>query len=153
VIRRAERIRNASERCARIVRTFLAMARQRQAEPKPINLNSIVEMAVELLAYQLRSANIAVELDLSDDLPMVTADADQIHQVLTNLIINARQALTGATAPKVRIATRFIAPTRQAEISIADNGPGVPAQLRKRIFEPFFTTKSAGEGTGIGLSL
>src|SRR5262249_1857832 len=144
--------RRATERCERIVRTFLAMARQRHAEPKPMSMNRIIEMAVELLAYQLRSANIRVELDLAEDIPMVPADADQIHQVLTNLIVNARQALSGAATPgRIWIATRF--DQRQIEVSVKDNGPGVPEEIRKRIFEPFFTTKPVGEGTGIGLSL
>jgi PAS domain S-box-containing protein len=152
VIARAERIRTATERCARIVRTFLAMARQRHADPKPVQMNSIVEMAVELLAHQLRSANIRVELDLAADLPTVAADADQIHQVLTNLLVNARQALSAAATPgRIQIATRF--DHRQVDVSIRDNGPGVPEEFRKRIFEPFFTTKPVGEGTGIGLSL
>jgi PAS domain S-box-containing protein len=154
VIARAERIRNATERCARIVRTFLAMARQRSAEPKPVSMNAVVEMAVELLAYQLRAANIRVDLDLAGDLPTVAADADQIHQVLTNLIVNARQALSAAEAPRrIRIVTRFDRAARQVEVSVIDNGPGVPEEIRKRIFEPFFTTKPVGEGTGIGLSL
>ena len=154
VIRRAERIRNASERCARIVRTFLSMARQRQAEPKPVDINKIIETAVELLAYQLRSANIRVDLDLAEDLPKAIADADQIHQVLMNLIINARQALAAtAGAGAIRIETHLDPSTQQIEISVRDNGPGVPPELRKRIFDPFFTTKPIGEGTGIGLSL
>ncbi|HUL06640.1 MAG TPA: PAS domain-containing protein [Candidatus Acidoferrum sp.] len=151
VVARAERILTATERCARIVRTFLAMARQRHADPKPVSMNRIVEMAAELLAHQLRSANIRVELDLAGDLPAVDADADQIHQVLTNLIVNARQALSGAGRPgRIRIATRF--DHRQVELSVRDNGPGVPEDIRKRVFEPFFTTKPVGEGTGIGLS-
>jgi PAS domain S-box-containing protein len=154
VAKRIERIRNAAERCARIVRTFLAMARQRHTDPKPANLNSIVEMAVELLAYQLRLANVHVELDLEQDLPTIAADSDQIQQVLTNLIINARQALLATAADrKIQITTRFDSHLRQVEISVADNGPGVPKNIRQRIFEPFFTTKPVGEGTGIGLSL
>jgi signal transduction histidine kinase/CheY-like chemotaxis protein len=154
VLGRGERIRNAAERCARIVRTFLAMARQRHAEPKPVEINKIIETAVELLAYQLRSANIRVELDLAEDLPMAMADADQIHQVLMNLIINARQALLTTAKPGlIRIETHLDSCTRQIEISVTDNGPGVPPELRKRIFDPFFTTKPTGEGTGIGLSL
>jgi len=154
VIDRAERIRNATERCARIVRTFLAMARQRHADPKPVDVKSIIEMAVELLAYQLRSANIRVELDLSEDLPTVTADADQIYQVLTNLIVNAQQALIAAPTPRrIWIATQFDRHARRVKVSVTDNGPGVPDEIRKRIFEPFFTTKPVGEGTGIGLSL
>jgi two-component system NtrC family sensor kinase len=73
---------------------------------------------------------------------------------LTNLIMNSRQALLAtATARHIRITTRGRPLTPQVEVSVADNGPGVPASIRKRIFEPFFTTKPEGEGTGIGLSL
>jgi two-component system NtrC family sensor kinase len=130
------------------------MARQRQAERIPISLNGIVETAVELLSFQLRAADIRVELDLDAELPKIVADPDQIHQVLTNLIDNARQALM-SVAPRrsIRIATRADRKEGAAEIEIADNGPGVPLNIRERIFEPFFTTKSTGEGTGIGLSL
>ena len=150
---RIKRIRSAGERCGRIVRTFLAMARQRDADLKPVRINGTVETAVELLAHQLRSAAIQVDFDLAPDLPTVSADADQIHQVLTNLIVNARQALSTASTPRrILIATRFDGRSRQVELSVADNGPGVPAENRKRIFDPFFTTKPAGEGTGIGLS-
>ena len=154
LIGRAQRIQTAAERCARIVRSFLAMARQRQAERIPISLNGIVETAVELLSFQLRAADIRVELDLDADLPKIVADPDQIHQVLTNLIDNARQAVMSVTPRRViRIATRADRKEGLAEIAISDNGPGVPLNIRERIFEPFFTTKSAGEGTGIGLSL
>jgi PAS domain S-box-containing protein len=154
LVGRAERIQIAAERCARIVRSFLAMARQRQAERIPVALNAIVETAVELLSYQLRAADIRVELDLDEALPKIIADPDQIHQVLTNLIDNARQALT-SVAPRrvIRIATRADRQNGMVEIAISDNGPGVPLNIRERIFEPFFTTKSVGEGTGIGLSL
>ncbi|HET6224617.1 MAG TPA: ATP-binding protein [Dongiaceae bacterium] len=154
VISRAERIRSATERCARIVRTFLAMARQRQPEPKPVRLNGVVETVLDLLAYQLRSADIRVALDLAADLPTVTADADQLHQVVTNLIVNARQALAATASPRrLSIATRHDTADGRVHLSVADNGPGVPGEIRPRIFEPFFTTKPAGEGTGIGLSL
>ena len=154
LIGRAERIQTAAERCARIVRSFLAMARQRQAERIPVALNGIVETAVELLSFQLRAADIRIELDLDGELPKIVADPDQIHQVLSNLIDNARQALMSVNSRRViRIATRADRQDAKAEITISDNGPGVPLNIRERIFEPFFTTKSVGEGTGIGLSL
>ncbi|MDP9137361.1 MAG: PAS domain-containing protein [Pseudomonadota bacterium] len=154
VLKRADRIYKATERCARIVRTFLAMARQRHREPAPVKINGIVETAVELLSFQLRSADFQVVLELAADLPAVSADADQIHQVLTNLIVNARQALAATAAPRtIRIATRLSAADGQLRISVSDNGPGIPKPIRKRIFDPFFTTKPVGEGTGIGLSL
>ncbi|HWA43915.1 MAG TPA: PAS domain-containing protein [Hypericibacter adhaerens] len=154
IVRRAERIRNAADRCARIVRTFLAMARQRQPEPRPTALGGIVDAAVDLLGFQLRAADIRLELTLAKDEPTVTVDADQMHQVVTNLIVNAQQALAASPGPRLlRIRTWFDGINRRACLSVSDNGPGVPAEMRSRIFDPFFTTKPAGEGTGIGLAL
>lgn len=154
VVERAERIRAAADRCARIVRTFLAMARQRHLEPRPVEVGHIVEMAVELLAFQLRSAGITVKLDLVDGAPLISADGDQLHQVMTNLIVNAMQAPVIANRPReISIATRFEMQSRELEIAVSDNGPGIPPDLRDKVFDPFFTTKPVGEGTGIGLSL
>src|SRR5262249_18256595 len=154
VARRAERIRNATDRCARIVRTFLAMARHRQPEPKPVRLGGTGEAALDLLAFQLRSANVGVELKLAADVPMVTVDADQMHQVVTNLIVNAQHALGAVSGQRIlRISTWYDSVTERACLSVADNGPGVPAEIRTRIFDPFYTTKPSGEGTGIGLAL
>ena len=154
LIKRAERIRRASERCAKIVRSFLAMARQRHAERVAVPVSGVIETAVELLAFQLRAADIQIEYNLAPDPPPVLADPDQIHQVLTNLLDNARQALITVPEPRqIVIASRLDSDDGQIQISISDNGPGIPATVRKRVFEPFFTTKSAGEGTGIGLSL
>jgi signal transduction histidine kinase len=154
VAKRAERIRNATDRCARIVRTFLAMARQRQPDPKPIKLGSIVEAALDLLGFQLRSADVRVDVKLAADMPTVTVDADQMHQVVTNLIVNAQHALTANPAQRIlRIRTWYDGAHGRACFSVSDNGPGVPADIRARIFDPFFTTKPLGEGTGIGLAL
>jgi len=154
VAKRAERIRSATDRCARIVRTFLAMARQRQPEPKPIRLNNIVEAALDLLGFQLRTADIQLDLKLASDMPVVMVDADQMHQVVTNLILNAQHALAGSPLPRIlRISTCYDGADHRACFSISDNGPGIRADDRARIFEPFFTTKPSGEGTGIGLAL
>ena len=151
---RAERIRRAAERCSRIVRTFLALARQRHPEFKMVNLNDVVEMGVDLLAYQLRTSAISVALDLEPDLPAVMADPDQLHQVVTNLIVNAQQAMATVEAPRVlSIATRSDGAANLVRLVVNDRGPGLPAEVRTRVFEPFFTTKSAGGGTGIGLSM
>ena len=130
------------------------MARQRQPEPKPVELGSIVEAALDLLAFQLRSADVRLELRLATDVPMVTVDADQMHQVVTNLIVNAQQALTASPRQRIlRISTWYDSANLRACLSVSDNGPGVPADIRARIFDPFFTTKPLGEGTGIGLAL
>ena len=152
VRKRAERIEAAATRSGRIVKSFLAMARQKPAQREPISLNELVAAALEMTAYGLRSAGIVVERQLDPALPLVEADRDLIGQVVANLVINAQQALAERPQPRqVTIRTR-----RQggfAVLEVADNGPGVPDQIRARIFEPYFTTKAVGVGTGIGLSI
>jgi two-component system NtrC family sensor kinase len=150
----AERIRTAAERCARIVRTFLAMARQQKPEPGPVAINEVVAAALDITGYAVRTSAIDVEVDLADGIPCILADEDQLHQVMLNLIINAQQALQDCPLPRsLRIATRFDAAADAIRITVADNGPGIPEGLRARIFEPYFTTKPVGVGTGVGLAV
>jgi PAS domain S-box-containing protein len=148
---RAAKIRSAAERCGRIVQTFLAMARQRPANRTPLCLNDVLANALELTEYSLRSTGIRVERRLDPDLPLIIGDADQLHQAVVNLIINAQQALDGVEGDR-RLTVQSEADGDGVHLHLADNGPGVPRELQGRIFEPFFTTKPTGAGTGIGLS-
>jgi PAS domain S-box-containing protein len=155
---RASKIEAAAARCARIARTFLAMARQRQPARRRVALERVIEDALNLLDYNLRSAGIVVERRYAPDLPAVNADPDQINQVISNLIVNAQQALAGRSVPgRIVIILARSGDGQWLEASIADNGPGIPANLRRRVFEPFFTTKppghTPGSGTGIGLAV
>jgi CheY-like chemotaxis protein len=109
---------------------------------------------MEVVGYGVRTAGIEIELDLAPDLPSTWADGDQLQQVVTNLVVNAQQAMTEWEGPRhLRIATQFEGASRRLRLEVADSGPGVPPPMRSRVFEPFFTTKSAGYGTGVGLSL
>jgi nitrogen-specific signal transduction histidine kinase/CheY-like chemotaxis protein len=149
---RALEVHEAAERCARIVKTFLAMARQRPPQLGPVALPGVIAAALELAAYGLRTAGVAVEVDIAPGLPRVWGDGDQLHQVLLNLIVNAQQALVQVQAPR-RLAVRARHAGGEVVAEVEDNGPGMPPEVRKRIFEPFFTTKPQGVGTGIGLSI
>jgi CheY-like chemotaxis protein len=149
---RAEKIHAAAERCARIVRTFLAMARARPPRRGPVMLGEVVMGALELAGYGLRSADIDTVLDLPAALPPVHGDTDQLHQVVANLIVNAQQALIARAAPR-RLAVRAWTEGAEAVLEVADNGPGMTPEVAKRAFEPFFTTKPQGVGTGVGLSV
>jgi len=150
----AAKIRTAAERCARIVRTFLAMARQQPSKRGPVAVNEVVSAALDIAGYALHTSSIELALDLSPDIPPILADADQLHQVLLNLIINAQQCLQDHPPPRrVRIGSRFDAISDVVSITVADTGPGIPAHLRSRLFEPYFTTKPAGMGTGVGLAV
>src|SRR4029453_7507340 len=141
----ALKIRPAAERCARIVRTFLAMARQQQPERGPVALNEVVTAALDIASYAIRTSSIDVSLDLADDIPLILADADQLHQVLLNLIINAQQSLQDSPGPRrIKVKSRFDARAGTVAIKVRDNGPGIPEHLRARVFEPYFTTKPTG---------
>jgi hypothetical protein len=92
VVRRAEKIDDAAGRCVRIVRNFLALARRQAPERGEVQLNDVVQQAVELLAYELRTGNVEVSLGLAEDLPVLWADGHQLHQVLVNIVANAHHA-------------------------------------------------------------
>jgi len=149
---RAQRVQTAADRCGRIVRSFLAMARQRQTEIRPTPLQTLVDAALSLLAYSMRTSGVTVEQAIAADLPSLKCDPDQMVQVLANLLTNARQALEERPQPRhARLSAR--AEGEWARIEVADNGSGIPDAVRSRVFDPFFTTKPVGSGTGIGLAV
>ena len=151
---RAEKIVRAAERCARIVRNFLALTRQHPPERREVRLNQVLQEAVDLLEYSLRVDNVEVRLDLAPDLPVLWADPHQLQQVVVNLITNAHQAMRERQEPRwLTLTTRQDLGVERVRLEVADTGPGIPAELRTRIFEPFFTTKAPGHGTGLGLAL
>ncbi|MGM9483372.1 hybrid sensor histidine kinase/response regulator [Roseateles sp. NT4] len=157
----AQRIHEAAERCGRIVRTFLNMARSRPANRSEVALNDLATAAVDMLGYVLRSHGIAVTLDLLPGLPPVKADADQIGQIVLNLIVNAQQALGARDNGRRLTVSTGLAPMTDGDrrrvprvwLRVRDNGPGIEPELHERIFEPFFTTKVEGVGTGLGLAV
>jgi PAS domain S-box-containing protein len=149
---RAIRIHAAAERCARIVKTFLAMARRKPETRDPVSLDQVIEAALEIAGYGLRTTDVSVTLDFAPDLPEIAGDGDQLTLVMMNLIVNAQHALQSVPPPR-RLEIRTRRESDQILIEIADNGPGIPPEIMGRIFEPFYTTKPQGIGTGIGLSV
>jgi PAS domain S-box-containing protein len=148
----ADKIRAAAERCARIVKTFLSMARQRKPEQSVLTLNTVLTDCLDMLSYGLRTAGITVEKKLAVDLPSISGNADQLHQVFLNLIVNAQQAMESQPLPRRLqiVSDRY---EGQVRVRIMDNGPGIAPAIRSRIFDPYFTTKASGAGTGVGLAV
>jgi signal transduction histidine kinase len=154
IVRRALKISEAADRCVRIVRNFLALARQRPPERTHTTLKQVVNGAMELLGYELRSDNVATSVQMADDLPVLWADPHQLHQVLVNLVANAHQAMRRQPKPRrITVTGRYLRETERVVLELSDSGPGIPPALQAKIFEAFFTTKPQGEGTGLGLSL
>jgi two-component system, NtrC family, sensor kinase len=149
-----ERIRIITEetvRAARIVHNLLTFARHSTPERRPCSLVEQVKRVLDLKAYQLDQDNIRVVTDLGA-CPPVYADANQLQQVLLNLIQNAHQAMTGHPGKRV-LTLRIRASKQWAAIEVLDTGPGIPPNVLPKIFDPFFTTKPAGHGCGLGLSV
>ncbi len=154
VLRQTRKISEAAERCARIVRTFLTMARQEPVQLEPVDIGALIETAVDVARYGKPGRAVRIDTDLEEGLPRICGDHDQITQVVVNLIINAEQAIEDASVGDcIRVTAGHDKAGEAVRICVEDNGPGIPADIRGRVFEPFFTTKGVGQGTGIGLAV
>lgn len=146
-----EVIEKETKRCKNIIEHLMKFARQERVAFQPTDLNEVVEDSVAIVDHQLGLHRIKVAKDLAPGLPPIMGNANQIQQVLMNLLINAQQAMDGKPG-EVRVATSRWK-DGSVVISISDTGPGIPKEIQPRLFEPFFTTKPAGKGTGLGLSV
>ncbi len=147
-----EMVHKSALRCQKIVQALLGFARRTVPERKAVCLNSLVEAAVEILSYQLRTSNVEAVVDLAPNLPQAMVDPHLIQQVFVNLINNARQAIE-AHQPKGVIKITTSTSGGNVRVILQDNGPGISPENLSKIFDPFFTTKEVGKGTGLGLSL
>ncbi len=147
-----EVVRREAARAGQIVRNLLSFVRRSAPNRTPADLNDIVRAVVELRGYHLQQRNIRLVTELSDSAPQVLVNREEIQQIILNLVLNAEQAMTGAGQGST-ITIRCDTQADTATVDVADDGPGVSAEMRGRIFEPFFTTKDVGQGTGLGLSI
>ncbi|HVH89250.1 MAG TPA: ATP-binding protein [Terriglobales bacterium] len=146
-----EILKSETERVARIVRQMLGLYRNNE-QVKPINVNTLIEDTLLLLNRQLQRSNIEVTTKLGD-LPDAVVAADQLRQVLSNLVINAKDSMPDGG--RLLLRTRHVRTSKEfplgsIRILVADTGSGIPKELQKSIFEPFVTTKGE-KGTGLGL--
>jgi signal transduction histidine kinase len=158
----AQTIKTQSERIARTIRQLLDFARQRPSQKTAVALRGLARQSMDLMAPLAQKQQVELILADGGDSILVRADAEQIKQVLLNLLTNAVQAMPhggkvemavveGAACPPLANHAHPAGP--YACISIQDEGEGIPAENLSRIFEPFFTTKGPGKGTGLGLSI
>ena len=154
-------IQHAGNRAAKIVSHMLNFSRRSDRQLAPCQLPALVDQAVEIasndfdLTESFDFKSLRIQREFAADLPPVPATANELEQVLLNLMKNAAQAIhqrDDSTTPGQIILRVRLAPP-WAEIQVEDNGVGMPESVRKRIFEPFFTTKEVGQGTGLGLSV
>ncbi|MDH4328747.1 MAG: PAS domain S-box protein [Nitrospira sp.] len=137
------------ERITKVMNQLLAFARRKSPERGPLALKDIVDDSLELFWERLAKARVTVELALDDHCPAAQADADQMRQVIINLIMNALHAMEGGGTLRVGLEPE----QDRVKLTVADTGHGIPKDALQKIFEPFFTTKEFGKGTGLGLTV
>jgi predicted ATPase/C4-dicarboxylate-specific signal transduction histidine kinase len=140
-------------RIKKIVSNMLVFVHTRSTPSDNCKIPEVIRQTLLLLEGELSKDNIAVEVDTDDGPTAVRCSADSLQQILVNLILNARDALAvaGTRQPQIKLIVRPI--EGMLELSVTDNGPGIPQDVQSKIFDPFFTTKPPGKGTGLGLSV
>jgi signal transduction histidine kinase len=126
----------------------------KEVRKQPTKLNDVIRRTVEFITPQNKYERVEFSLDLSEDVPVINLDPGQVQQVFMNLFSNAADALRGANSPMPRIVirTRLKQAAGLVELTVEDNGPGLPAEAMRRLFEPSFTTKAEGHGIGLPAS-
>ncbi|NTW60150.1 MAG: HAMP domain-containing protein [Nitrospirae bacterium] len=144
-------IEKEARRSKTITENLLRFARQEKMEFTKIDLNAVAMESAAIVDHQLGINQIRLKKELAPRLPQIIGNANQLQQVLMNLMINAQQAMEGSPG-SVTLSTRLL-DAETIELRVTDTGPGIPPDIQAKIFEPFFTTKTAGKGTGLGLSV
>jgi len=150
VIRRSSEVVTASVESMRsLVDQFAALAEFPTAQPRPADLNTIVENSLALFAGRLQSIRLVKRL--APDLPLVLADPEAMKRALGNLVDNAAEAMQGSLLRELRLSTALL-PGGMVELSIADTGSGLTDEMRERLFLPYFSTKRRGTGLGLAIA-
>ena len=158
---RINEIKTVTDNAARMVKQLLAFGRKQTLQPRPVVLNDVVEEFIKIIRT-LIGEDIEIKLTLDSDLGVCFVDPNQITQVLMNLAVNARDAMSEGGVLKISSKNLTIDENTfkhkaqpkgsYIELSVSDNGSGMDSKTKKHIFEPFFTTKEAHKGTGLGLA-
>ncbi len=164
-LRKLENIQQLSQRGVGMVRQLLTFARKDTVAMAPLVFSSLVEETLILLRPVVPE-NIAIEQNICGEVLSIHGEATQLHQVLMNLVTNARDAVEGADQPRITVSLEAfqlddvfvrdhanLGDGRYGHLSVKDNGCGIPDRQLEHLFEPFFTTKEQGSGTGLGLAM
>ena len=147
---RLEVMRRVAGRGQLLARRLLNFANKGGSNRKPTDLNELASEVLALLGGS-RTPGLRCRAELDLDLPRTAVEPSEMHQVIMNLCVNARDAMPRGGELTVR--TRFLRPDQTLLLEVQDTGGGIPAGMREKIFDPFFTTKGEGKGTGLGLAV
>ncbi len=144
-------VEECAQRGADLVRQVLTYARGRADSRVPVDLSALVHNVARVLRETF-PRGVALHVSVPPDLPPVSGDVTQLHQVLMNLAVNARDAVDGNGRIDMRLSEVSTPGGWGVQIEVEDNGCGMPPAVQEQMFDPFFTTKAVGHGTGLGLS-
>lgn len=144
-------IQNSVARCKIITHRLLGFAHQTKVRIEEVDVNFLLREAVDFLAEETAYSQIQIDFFLDRELSRIFTDRCELLQIFLNIVSNAIDAI-GADGGKITLCSRQVT-VNTVRICIADNGPGMTAEVQKHIFDPFFTTKETGRGTGLGLSI
>jgi signal transduction histidine kinase/CheY-like chemotaxis protein len=161
-VRLLDMLKSSANRGAALVKQILTFARGTESEKTVIQVKHLIE-ELRKFVHATFPSDIALRVDVSKDLWTIKADPSQFHQILLNLLVNARDAMpNGGTitieAENTTLDAHYAAmhpearPGQYVVVSVTDTGTGIPQEIQQKIFEPFFTTKEIGKGTGLGLA-
>jgi hypothetical protein len=143
----ADTIAGAVETVRQLVDEFSTLARFPTAQPRPSEINDIIENALQLFSGRLDG--VRIQTDLAPDLPPVLADPDAMRRAIANLVDNAAEALQDSMVKEIYISTSLVETRDSVEIVIADTGQGISGEVKERLFLPYFSTKKRGTGLGL----
>jgi signal transduction histidine kinase len=149
-------VRASTGRIAELVLAVKAYSHADTVTPKAADVHFAIENTLTMFNYKLRAANVAVDRAYDRTLPKIATYGSELHQVWTNLIDNAIDAMVaapGRTHPGGTLRIETKREGNEARVDVIDDGPGIPAEVLPKIFDPFFTTKDVGKGTGLGLEI
>jgi two-component system, LuxR family, sensor kinase FixL len=138
-------------RAGAVIQRLRSLLRKEEAQRHPLDINEVIEDSLRLLRSDLLSRHVMVSTDLAEALPAVSGDRNQLQQVLLNFVINGCDAMTGRETDRRLLVRTLSTPQGNVDISVADQGAGIPVADLERIFDPFVTTKA--NGLGLGLSI
>jgi signal transduction histidine kinase len=141
------------DRISGIIRSLLDTLRPAKPEIQRTDVSAVVERVYPLLRHAARQDGVTLDADLPAGLPAVSADPNQLQQVLINLVMNALDAVDRHGQVRLTAAAASHGDRDGVALVVSDTGPGIPSEIRRRVFEPFFTTKPPGRGTGLGLTI
>ena len=152
-LERLDRVKNGVLRIRSTVKDLLMFAREQTTETESVDINDVIEKAIDIMHHHVSRAGLEVKTDLDTKPLTVKCNKNLLQQVIINLLQNAKDAIEESNKGTFITVRTALLPGKEVRIEVEDNGPGIPEAIIDKVFDPLFTTKEVGKGTGLGLSL